>query len=193
MRDKIIRINWSKPLLLDDAISSDSSCIQGLYYISRVFGKKETSLYIGIATQDNTISHRLKAHKKHWLKLYRGKIFVRIGKIVYPANANKSIIEHAESAIVFEQSDIFYENTCKAQSYTYTDLYRIENEGDIFELKPKIRMHEHSEDEKYRENPNSLVNRWRNDPNPVRVYGKSNPDGTKIEIKKVDNIEDLLK
>lgn len=193
MRDKIIRINWSKPLLLDDAISSDSSCIQGLYYISRIFEKKETSLYIGIATQDNTISHRLKAHKKHWLKLYRGKIFVRIGKIVYPANANKSIIEHAESAIVFEQSDIFYENTCKSQSYTYTELYRIENEGDIFELKPKIRMHEHSEDEKYRENPNSLINRWHNDPNPVRVYGKPDPNGTRIEIKKVDNIEDLLK
>ena len=190
MKDKIIRINWSEPLLLDDAISSDLSNIQGLYYISRVFGEKETSLYIGIATQNNTISHRLKAHKEDWLKLYRGKIFVRLGKIIYPANPSKSTIEHAESAIIFEQSKIFYENTCKTKSYTYTELYRIENEGDIFELKPKIRMHEHPE---YENNPNSLINRWRNDPYPVRISGKPNLDGTKIEIKMVDNIEDLLK
>ncbi|MBR3575850.1 MAG: hypothetical protein IKL42_00420, partial [Clostridia bacterium] len=110
-------------------------------------------------------------------------------RVVYPNEVTKSIIEHAESAIVFEQSDIFYENTCKAKSYTYTDLYCIENEGDIFELKPKIRMHEHPE---YNDNPNSLINRWRNDPCPVRITGEPNPDGSKLEIKKVDNIEDLF-
>lgn len=193
MRDKIIRINWSNPLLLDDAISSDLSSNQGLYYISCVLGKKETSLYIGIATRNNTIGRRLKAHKVGWLKLYRGKILVRIGQIVYPSKSDQSIIEHAESAIIFEQSDIFYENTCKSKSYTYTDLYRIENEGNIFELKPRIRMHEHSDYEGYREKPNTLINRWLNDPNPVRVSGEPNSEGTKMEIKKVDNMEELFK
>ncbi|MBR3575828.1 MAG: hypothetical protein IKL42_00310, partial [Clostridia bacterium] len=81
MRDKIIRISWSNPLFLDDAILSNLSNTQGLYYISRIFGGKETSLYVGIATQNNTISKRLKSHKKHWLKLYRGKIRVRIGRV----------------------------------------------------------------------------------------------------------------
>ena len=49
------------------------------------------------------------------------------------------MIDHAESAILYEQSNVFYENTCKTKSYTYTELYRIENIGNIFELKEKIR------------------------------------------------------
>ena len=145
MKDKVIRINWSKPLVFDDAIISDLSNQQGLYYISRVFGHKETSLYLGIATNNNTIRNRLKAHSDSWLYFYRGKKLVRIGEIIYPKNANKSIIEHAESAILFEQSKMFCENTCKTKTYSYEELYRIENVGDIFELKPKIRMHEHPE------------------------------------------------
>ncbi|MGN0576773.1 MAG: hypothetical protein ACI4J2_12185 [Ruminococcus sp.] len=142
MRDKIIRINWNKALELNEAIESDLSKTQGLYYLSRVFSNKETSLYLGIATEHNTIRNRLMGHKRTWFKFYRGKIMVRLGHIIYPQNPDSKIIEHAESAIVYEQSDVFYENTSKAKSYTYHDLYRIENEGDIFELKPIIRMHE---------------------------------------------------
>lgn len=145
MRDKIIRIHWSKALPIDEVIESDISNSQGLYYISRVFGSKETSLYLGIATKNNTIRHRLKAHRDSWLTLYRGKINVRVGEVIYPRKADAQIIDHAESAILYEQSDIFIENTDKTKGYTYLDLYRIENEGDIFELKPSIRMHEHDE------------------------------------------------
>ena len=61
---------------------------------------------------------------------------------MYPKSHDDSIIDHAESAILYEQSDVFYENTCKIKSYSYTEVYRIENEGDIFELKSRIRMHE---------------------------------------------------
>ena len=142
MRDKIIRIYWNDALLLDEAIESDLSNTQGLYYLSRVFGGNETSLYLGIATHNNTIRNRLKSHREHWLNLYRGKIYVRLGHIIYPKNPDASVIDHAESAIVYEQKDVFFENTSKTKTYSYTDLYRIENEGDIFELKPKIRMHE---------------------------------------------------
>ena len=142
MRDKIIRINWNEALLIDDAIASELSNTQGLYYISRVFGSKETSLYLGIATKNNTIRHRLNGHKCSWLKQYRGKIYVRIGHVIYPSKCDETIIDHAESAIVYEQKDIFYENTSKTKSYSYSNLYRIENIGDFFELKPIIRMHD---------------------------------------------------
>ena len=84
----------------------------------------------------------MKSHSEDWLYLYRGKIYVRLGHIIYPQKPDASMIDHAESAIIYEQSDIFINNTCKTKTYSYTDLYRIENEGDIFELKPKIRMHE---------------------------------------------------
>ena len=118
MRDKIIRINWNKALPLEDAIASDLSNTQGLYYISRIFGNKETSLYLGIATQHNTIRNRLKNHSEHWLNLYRGKIYVRLGHIIYPRNHDASMIDHAESAILYEQKEVFFENTSKTKTFT---------------------------------------------------------------------------
>ena len=142
MRDKIIRINWNGALPLDDAIESSLSNTQGLYYITRVFGDKESSQYLGIATNNNTIRNRLRSNKEEWLYKYRGKIYVRLGHVVYPRNASHDVIDHAESAIIYEHNGLLFENTSKVKSYSYTDLYRIENEGDIFELKPIIRMHE---------------------------------------------------
>ncbi|MBQ4100982.1 MAG: hypothetical protein IJC83_05495 [Oscillospiraceae bacterium] len=144
-RDKIIRIFWNEKIPIDEAIASDLSNTQGLYYITRVFGEKETSLYVGIATSHNIIRRRLKAHKSWWLKSYRGQIYVRIGEIVYPRNYAKETIEDAESAILFDQShkDLFPENVAKRSSYHYTELYRVENIGDIFELSESIRMYDH--------------------------------------------------
>ena len=200
MRDKIIRISWSKALPLEEAITSGLSKTRGLYYITRVFGKKETSLYLGIARKNNTIKHRLEGHRDWWLPSYRGKIFVRIGNIVYPKvsdiDKQSELIDHAESGILFDprHKNMFPENISKRKSYTYTELYRIENIGDIFELEPKIRMHEHedkytSETEQMWTDPNSLLNRWANDPNPVGVSREPNPDGKKIEIVKIPEEE----
>lgn len=196
MRDKIIRINWSEPLTLEGAIQSESSKTQGLYYITRVFGEKETSLYLGIARKKNTIKHRLEGHRDWWLPSYRGKIYVRIGNIIYPRVLNieekSELIDHAESAILFEPEHrkLFPENISKRKSYTYSELYRIENIGNAFELKHKIRMHEHedknvSETERMWNDPCSILYRWKNDPNPVGTSGKSHTDGEKIEIRKI--------
>ncbi len=135
-------IKWEDALSLDEAIESEKSDSKGLYYISRVFGTKETTLYLGIATKHNTIRHRLKGHQSWWLKKYRGTIKVRIGKIVYPYTNIDEIIDHAESAILYEQGKLFFENTSKTKSYTYNNLYCIKNVGDIFELKPIIDMTE---------------------------------------------------
>ncbi len=43
--------------------------------------------------------------------------------------------------------------------------------------------------------PNSLINRWLNDSNPVGVSGKGNPKGKKIKIRKIaeEDIEKYLK
>lgn len=135
-------IKWEDALDLDEAIESEKSDSKGLYYISRVFGTKETTLYLGIATKNNTIRHRLKGHKSWWLKDYRGIIKVRMGKIFYPHMNTDEIIDHAESAILYEQGELFIENTSKTKSYTYNNLYCIKNVGDIFELKPIINMME---------------------------------------------------
>ena len=49
----------------------------------------------------------------------------------------------AESALIFEHAALLTENTDKRNSYSYSDLYRIENTGNIGELKPSFRMHNH--------------------------------------------------
>ena len=135
-------IKWENALTIDEAIESEKSDATGLYYISRVFGNKETTLYLGIATKHNTIRHRLKGHQSWWLKEYKGTIKVRIGKVIYPYTNIDEIIDHAESAILYEQGKLFFENTSKTKSYTYNNLYCFKNVGDIFELKPIIDMAE---------------------------------------------------
>ena len=141
MRDKIIRILWSEPAPLDLAMSMIGSQQPGLYYITRLWGSNETSLYIGKASR--TIRERLEDHKKHWLHLYRGQILVRLGHIVYPTSFNEELLDHAESALIFEHADLLIENTDKRKSYSYSELYQIQNTGNIGELKPSFRMHNH--------------------------------------------------
>ena len=140
MRDKIIRIQWSSPMLIEDAIASALSKNHGLYYITRLFGTNETSIYIGKATR--TIRERLRTHVE-WVHNYRGKIYVRIGQIIYPAQVDADLIDHAESALIYQHGDILTDNTDKRNTYSYSDLYRIENIGDCFELDSSIRMHAH--------------------------------------------------
>ena len=136
-------------MLLEDALKSNLTNNQGLYYITRVFGHKETSLYLGIATKYNTIKHRLESHKTSWLSEYRGRKYVRIGKIVFPETDDiymkMKLIEHAESALLYEPEHrcLFPANLNKRSSYTYTDLYRIKNRGNVFELKKPVNMKKH--------------------------------------------------
>ena len=141
MRDKIIRINWSEPLPVDEAIDLEDSCHPGLYYITRVLHGKETSLYIGKATR--TIRERLICHRKEWLSNHYGEKRVRLGEIIYPSHVDFEIIDHAESALIFEHGDILIDNTDKTKTYSYSELYQIQNVGNIGELKESIRMHNH--------------------------------------------------
>jgi len=141
MRDKIIRIRWSDPLPVDDAIEHKDSLYPGLYYITRVLHGKETSLYIGKATR--TIRERLISHRKEWLSNRYGEKNIRLGRIIYPNNTDSEIIDHAESALIFEHGDILIDNTDKIKTYSYSELYQIQNIGNLCDLKKVIRMHNH--------------------------------------------------
>lgn len=141
MRDKIIRIRWSEPMLIDEAIELEDSRHPGLYYITRMLHGKETSLYIGKATR--TIRERLICHRKDWLSNRYGEKNVRLGIIIYPNNVDSEIIDHAESALIFEHSDLLVDNTDKTNTYSYSELYQIQNIGNIGELKEIVRMHKH--------------------------------------------------
>lgn len=141
MRDRKIRIFWTNPIEIEGSIQSLDALFPGLYYITRVWGDHETSLYIGKATR--TTKERLCIHNREWVHSYRGKIYVRIGKIVYPQNFDADIIDHAESALIYEHRSILKDNTDKRDSYSYSELYQIENTGNFYELHPIVRMHDH--------------------------------------------------
>ena len=144
----LIKIHWQDPAPIDEAISRIGDHEIGLYYITRKFNGREKSLYLGESV--NSIKSRLKSHKD-WVHGYsHSKIYVRIGKIVYPTNIDLVVaIHHAEKALIFEHgplgSNVLFENTVSTKSYTYTDIYRIINEGNRFELKSEVDMNNHDD------------------------------------------------
>ena len=147
MRSKIIRVHWADPRPIDDVISSLPDDAIGLYYITRICRGKETSLYIGESI--SSIKSRLLSHK-NWVHGYsRSEIFVRIGKVVYPKHNVDNAILHAEKALIFEHGQhgagILIENTVSTSSYSYTDIFKIINEGNHFELLPEVDMQNHEE------------------------------------------------
>ena len=147
MRSKIIRVHWADPRPIDDMISSLPDDAIGLYYITRICRGKETSLYIGESI--SSIKSRLLSHK-NWVHGYsRSEIFVRIGKVVYPKHNVDNAILHAEKALIFEHGQhgagILIENTVSTSSYSYTDIFKIINEGNRFELLPEVDMQNHEE------------------------------------------------
>ncbi|MGN1123673.1 MAG: hypothetical protein ACI4RR_04960 [Eubacterium sp.] len=144
-----MHIEWSKPQLIQDVIDNLNGEL-GLYYITREYNGVEHSLYLGKSSAD--IKNRLTSHNDGWLReYYRNKIYVRIGKITYPKNITSDMIDDAESALIYEHglsdfgTKILIENSSKIKSYSYTNLYRIRNNGDIFQLRPIVDMSCHPE------------------------------------------------
>lgn len=147
MRSKIVRVHWADPRPIDDVISSLPEDEIGLYYITRRFNGKESSLYIGESI--SSIKNRLLSHK-NWVHGYsHSQIYVRIGRIVYPKSNITIAIQHAEKALIYEHGQygtgILIENTVSTNSYSYTDVYKIINEGNRFELLPEVDMQNHEE------------------------------------------------
>jgi hypothetical protein len=125
MRLRTIELKWSYPILYQNIFSyPDRISEKGIYYLSRKFGASETLLYIGKTS--NNFCNRLSSHES-WLNQHRGKIYVRLGGILFPQNYDNSIITDVESALIYELKPL--ENTDKTQSYNYTNDLKIINTG----------------------------------------------------------------
>lgn len=68
---------------------------------------------------------------------------MRIGTIIYPHHVDSAIIDHAESALIFEHGDMLIDNTAKTKTYSYSELYQVQNIGNTGHLKDIVRMHSH--------------------------------------------------
>ncbi len=100
---KSVTIKWSYPIRLDKIMQKECMNDIGLYYISRVFGNRESILYIGKTTY--SFGSRLESHCKDWIDSYRGEKYVRLGRIVEPSNLSpdrlKQLINDSEKTIIF--------------------------------------------------------------------------------------------
>jgi redox-sensitive bicupin YhaK (pirin superfamily) len=130
MKVKNIKIEWTYPVNYNKSLKHYLSSENGLYQISRLFGKKETLIYIGIVKSPNrTFKQRLKEHHKYWMQNYRGVIKIRFGIIQgkQGLQINPQLIEDAESVLIYELKP--FENTQKTRSYFIKKDLQVESIG----------------------------------------------------------------
>jgi hypothetical protein len=130
-----ITIEWSYPIEINSILQKETVNDIGIYYISREFGSKQSMLYIGKTTYG--FFDRLGKHNKDWLNSYRGKKFVRLGRIVSPKNISeeelKELINDAEKTIIFYMSNIsqveLVANVSSTKSIYFDNMLKIKNIG----------------------------------------------------------------
>ncbi len=141
---RTIKLYWSAPIEINELLSSDEANDVGIYYITRLFGTKETDIYIGKSTV--SFKSRLEAHylKDKWLSEYRGQIYVRLGRIISPNwyewEKHKKLIGEVESLLIYNMRDIISENTVNMKSVNISEDTVIINYGHSGEL-PKTIKH----------------------------------------------------
>ncbi len=124
-----ITVKWREPVDFLTAMTAEGGFYEeGLFYITQVFGDKETSLAVGSSIGAGTVRQQLKRNSIYWQNFYMGKIMVRFGQV-------DGDIEKAEAVIIAKQSSIFRERL----SLPAVDITNISvrNTGDYYEL-PEI-------------------------------------------------------
>jgi hypothetical protein len=77
-----VHIRWYGAYSLDNFYNKDIAAYLGIYAIYRVYGEKETLLYLGKTSR--TFCQRISEHKKDWLWNVKGKIKIRVGLLEFP-------------------------------------------------------------------------------------------------------------
>lgn len=135
---KKITIQWSYPKEIESILMDESMNEIGLYYITRKFGNKESNLYIGKTTY--SFFSRINCHRCDWLSNFRGKKFVRLGRVISPRNISDEelyqLINDAERTLIYTMGrDNLKQNIVSTQSCNPNYRLKIKNvgyHGDIF-------------------------------------------------------------
>lgn len=135
-----IVVEWSYPTKLDNIDTHWKCNDNGLYYISRKFGEKESPIYIGETKRD--FITRINEHYKSVSKFFdkRGEKYIRLGTIVKPQSLKsydeieiKHLLQTIESVLVEDlyQRDLANALCNKRQVLSYTEWFKlyIENIG----------------------------------------------------------------
>jgi hypothetical protein len=96
----IVNVRWYGPYSLDSYYNKDISLSSGIYAIYRVFGGKETLLYIGKTSRD--FFSKISEHDKHWLWGVKGDIKIRLGLLEFPNGGKFSLqkLSDVESLLI---------------------------------------------------------------------------------------------
>jgi hypothetical protein len=111
-----VHIRWFGAYALESLNTKELALKSGIYAIYRVYGEKETLLYIGKTSR--SFLHRLSEHNKDWLWNVKGRIIIRVGLVEYPNGGKYSVkkLADVESLLIHWQTPT--ENT------TCTVFYR---------------------------------------------------------------------
>lgn len=133
-------IEWSYPTILDSIDTHWKKNENGLYYISRVFNKKESPIYIGETKRDFII--RINEHYRKVSEFFnkRGIKKIRLGTIVKPQSLSSyNDLERKHLFLIIESRLVEYlfnnglgNSLCnKRQTNSYTEWFKlnIENIG----------------------------------------------------------------
>lgn len=137
---KKIMIEWSYPIEFDRILQYECMKEIGLYYITRKFGNKESNLYIGKTTY--SFFSRLDCHRWNWLNNYRGKKFVRLGKVISPKNISdeelRQLINDAECTLIYTMGDRLKKNIVSTLSCNPNYRLKIKNVGYRGDILPEV-------------------------------------------------------
>jgi len=137
---KKITIEWSYPIEFDRILQYECMNEIGLYYITRKFGNKESNLYIGKTTY--SFFSRLDCHRWSWLSNYKGKKFVRLGKIISPKNISdeelRQLINDAECTLIYTMGDRLKKNIVSTLSCNPNYRLKIKNVGYRGDILPEV-------------------------------------------------------
>lgn len=134
---KKITIEWSYPKEIESILMDERMNDIGIYYITRKFANKESNLYIGKTTY--SFFSRLDCHRWNWLNDYRGKKYVRLGKVISSKNISddelRQLINDAERTLIFTMGDRLKKNIVSTLTCNPNYRLKIKNvgyRGDIF-------------------------------------------------------------
>ena len=77
-----VHIRWYGAYNLESFFNKEISSYSGIYAIYRVYGEKETLLYIG--KTGRSFWQRVKEHNRDWLWNVKGTIKIRLGLLEFP-------------------------------------------------------------------------------------------------------------
>lgn len=89
MQMTTVQIRWYGPYSLDSINMRDIAYHNGIYAIYRVFGDRESLLYIG--KTGRTFNQRIIEHNREWLWKVRGAIQIRFGLLEFPLGGRYSL------------------------------------------------------------------------------------------------------